>query len=89
MQHKSLASSAMFATVLATSLLLGACNNDDDVGETPVAQEPTEVPATALASTQALVDWAGAQPASETAEPLDIVKAMPPVSDTDEPAAIR
>jgi len=83
MKHNTLALTA----VLATGLLLAACGSDSDVP--PVAQEATEVPASAMASTQALVDWTGAQAPSETMNPLDVVKSMPPVSDTDEPASIR
>jgi len=85
MKHNNLA----FAAVLLAGLLLGACGSGGDAEAPPAAQEATEVPASAMASTQALVDWTGAQAPTDIKEPLDVVKSMPPVSDTDEPASIR
>jgi uncharacterized lipoprotein YbaY len=77
------------AAALAASLMLGACSRNDADAPPPVAQDPTEVPTSAMATTQTLVDWTGAQAASESLDPLGMVSIMPPVSDNDEPATIR
>ncbi len=77
------------AAALAASLTLAACGRNDADTAPPVAQDATEVPASAMATTKTLVDWAGAQPASESLVPLGMAKTVPPVSDSDEPAAIR
>lgn len=86
MQHPLLPRPALLA-LMATSLALAACGGDSDVVEVP--QAPATVPAAALASPQALVDWSQMQPASDTAEPLDLAGVTPPLSDSDEPAALR
>lgn len=87
MQHPTLPRPALLALVAAT-LALAACG-DSDVVEVPQAQAPATVPASALASPQALVDWSKMQPASDSAEPLDLAGVTPPLSDSDEPAALR
>lgn len=73
-----------YAGALLAGLLLSACG-----GGTPVSSESIQVPAAALASPEALVNWTAAQPASETREPLNISAAMPPTSETDEPLPLR
>ncbi len=80
---------APLLALLAGLALTGCFNGDSDGVAPPVAQEPATVPETALSSPQALVDWAGAQPASETQEPLDVSMAQLPVSDDGEPAPLR
>ena len=74
--------------LFAAGLLIAGCGSGGG-GETPVAEEPAQVPAEASTTTQALVAWTGAQAENETIEPLGMTAFMPPVSDTDEPAAIR
>lgn len=70
---------------------LSACGGGDDA-PTPPPTDPTpppvatnEVPASATASVAAFGQYTGSLPASETAEPLDVDKVTPPVSDSDEP----
>ncbi len=75
-----------FTALALTGLLLTACGGDNAPAQVPAANN--EVPASALASPQALVDWSTALATSETAEPLDVQKAMPPTSDTDEPSPV-
>lgn len=70
----------------AAALLLAGCGGggaSDPAPEPPAATN--EVPAAALVSTAALVDWGKALPASDTADPLDLTMAMPPTSETEEP----
>ncbi len=88
MRHLSAPHALTVLALCACAALAGCFDGDSDVAP-PVAQEPATVPASALASPQALVDWAGAQPASETQEPLDVSMAQLPVSDDDEPAPLR
>lgn len=70
----------------AAALLLAGCGGG---GSEPAPPEAVnEVPASALVSTAALVDWGKALPPSETAAPLDLKKAVPPTSETEEPREI-
>jgi len=78
----------VMANALFASLLLAACGGGSTEEPAPMAQEPTEVPASASVSTTAFVNYAGTLASSETKEPLDITKAMPPTSETDEPLPI-
>ena len=47
-----------------------------------------EVPASATASVAAYVQYSGSLAANDTAEPLLVDKVTPPVSETEEPAAV-
>lgn len=78
----------LLAAAAAAVATLAACGGSDDAPAQPPAATH-EVPAAAMASTAALVDWGATLPASETLEPLDIATAMPPVSDTEEPRPLR
>ncbi len=76
----------LLAAAAAAALLVACGGGGGTVAEPPAASN--EVPAAAMASTAALVDWGSSLPRSETADPLDLTKAMPPVSDTEEPRAL-
>ncbi len=76
------------AVTVALPLLLAGCfggSSDEPVAETP----PTEVPASATASTTAFVAYTGSLAASETAEPLNVANATPPTSETEEPQTVN
>jgi uncharacterized lipoprotein YbaY len=74
---------------LSLALLLAACGSDDSDGA-PAAPPLTlsEVPDSALASSQAFVQFVGSLPASDTAEPLRVMDAAAPMNDSEEPAPL-
>lgn len=71
---------------------LSACGGSDDApAPMPPAPPPVvsnEVPASATASPLAYSQYAGTLVASDSAEPLDVDKVLPPTSETDEPVDI-
>jgi hypothetical protein len=74
--------SALFA-----SAVLVACGSD---GDTPVANTPpTEVPASATASTTAFVTFTGSLAPTETGLPLSLTSVMPPTSETEAPQPVH
>lgn len=82
-------------TVLAVSLLAGlsACGGGGDDGGN--AQAPGQnsnaeasVPASAVASTAAFVNYLNTTPANETAEALNAAAVTPPTTDTEEPTNV-
>ena len=74
--------------VLATLTLTACGGNDDEVYLSPVAEDPTLVPASATANATAFSNFAVGLPASDSADPLTVTALVPPTSDTDEPVAI-
>jgi hypothetical protein len=91
MQHsdRTLAGRALAVALLATGL--AGCNGEDAQGMAAAPMPPpasaavTSVPATALASVPAFIGFvAGLQP-DDTHEPLSVMDAAPPVSDSAEP----
>jgi len=74
---------------LSLALLLTACGSDDGDGA-PAAPTLTlsEVPDSALASSQAFVQFVGSLPASDTAEPLRVMDAAAPMNDSEEPVPL-
>ncbi|WP_088279313.1 hypothetical protein [Ideonella sp. A 288] len=78
-------------SLLTLAVALTACGGGDDASPPPPTDPvpppvaSNEVPASATASVGAFGQYVGGLPASDAAEPLDIDKAMPPTSDTDEP----
>jgi hypothetical protein len=80
-----------WSLVVAVSLSMGGCGNgDDDAPPPPPPPPPAEgvVPPEAVASIQAFVAFLQSLLPDDTAEPLQLNGAVPPVSDTDEPADI-
>lgn len=83
------------ACALALAALLAGCGGggEGDAGAgaggggDPVAGAG-EVPASALVSVRAFADFTGMQKADERAEPLDVERAVPPTSETDEPVDV-
>jgi hypothetical protein len=73
---------------LGLALLLAACGGDDDGGAPAPPLTLNEVPDSALASSQAFVQFVGSLPPSDTAEPLAVKDAAAPFSDSDEPAPV-
>jgi hypothetical protein len=76
--------------VMAASLSLAGCGNGDDDAPPPPPPPPAEgvVPPEAVASIQAFVAFLQSLLPDDTAEPLQLNGAVPPTSDTDEPADI-
>lgn len=68
--------------VLTLSTGLAGCFGGDD---TPMPAPSNEVPASATASPTAYSEYAGSLAATDSAEPLDVDKVVPPTSETDEP----
>jgi hypothetical protein len=75
---------------LSVALVLAACGGDDGGGGTPSTPPVTlsEVPDSALASSQAFSQFVGSLPASDTADGLKLKEAAAPVSDSDEPMLV-
>ena len=76
------------APVLVTSLLM-ACGSDGPTSDilVPPPVVSNEVPGSATASTLAYSQYAGSLAASDSSEPLDVSKVVPPTSETEEPIA--
>jgi hypothetical protein len=75
---------------LLATLALAACGgNDDDADQANVADNPGQVPTSATGSATAFSAYVAGLPASDSAEPLALTGLVPPVSDTDEPIAMR
>jgi hypothetical protein len=72
---------------LGLCALLAACGDSPETAEAPAAAA-NEVPASATTSTRAYATFAGSLAPSETHEPLDVTKVVPPTSETEEPQAI-
>lgn len=70
------------------SLALVACGGDDDhpVG---MADDAGQVPASATVSITAFSAYVAGLAADDSAEPLMLTGLVPPVSDTEEPIAVR
>lgn len=82
------------ALALGLAILLSACGGGG--GDAPSASaansgggaDPTAVPSSALASTQAMTAYIGTLPPDDTQEPLTVGAVMPPVSDTEDPVPL-
>jgi hypothetical protein len=70
----------------AAALAVAACGGGG--GNPAPPPVVNEVPASALVSSAALVEWGRALPQNDRAEPLDIRNATLPVSDSEEPRPI-
>lgn len=75
---------------LLATLALAACGGgDDDAPTEVVADDPGQVPDSAAATAAAFSAYVARLPASDSANPLALTGLVPPVSDTDEPIALR
>jgi hypothetical protein len=74
-------------TVVALLLtaLLAACGGSSGSDTMPPPVAGNEVPASAYASTDAFASYVASLAPSDTAEPLDVSKVVPPTSETEEP----
>lgn len=80
-----------WSLVVAAALSMGGCGNGDDDAPPPPPPPPAVegvVPPEAVASIQAFVAFLQSLLPDDTAEPLQLNGAVPPVSDTDEPVDI-
>jgi hypothetical protein len=78
-------------TGLAAAALLTACGGGSGYSGSPDVSQPqssTEVPASAVASSSAMVGYLGALARTELTEPLTVAGLKPTVSETEEPLAI-
>lgn len=76
------------AALSAVVVALAGCGNGDD--DNPPPPPPAdEVPAAALVSTQTFVAFLQGLAPNDTAEPLKLNGAVPPVSETEEPVEIN
>jgi hypothetical protein len=69
------------------ALLLAACS-DSPPAELPPQASINEVPASASASVASYTQYAGSLAKTETGEPLDVNKVVPPTSETDLPLPV-
>ena len=81
------------ALALAGTLALGACGGGSDTpplqaAPAVVASDPDSVPATAMASPEALVSFQQGLAVDDRIEPLSLQQLLPPLSDTTEPMAV-
>jgi ABC-type glycerol-3-phosphate transport system substrate-binding protein len=72
------------ALAAAGSLLLAACGDSPTADLTPQQPQTNTVPASAQANITAWAAYTASLPASDSAEPVDVNGATPPVSDTEE-----
>lgn len=78
------------AALSAVVVALAGCGNGDDDNPPPPPPPPAdEVPAAALVSTQSFVAFLQGLAPNDTAEPLKLNGAVPPVSETEEPVEIN
>ncbi len=75
--------------VCVATLALAACGGNDGDDPVSMADDPGQVPASATGSATAFSAYVAGLPASDSAEPLTLTGLVPPVSDTDEPIAVR
>jgi len=81
----------MLSALMLTAGLAACGGSDDAPAPMPPAPPPVvsnEVPASATASPMAYSQYAGSLLASDTAEPQDLDKVVPPTSETDEPIEV-
>ena len=83
---RNITRNAWVGGLAALVLALGGCGGGGGGYAAPVATD--QVPPEAVASTPALAAFLKALPASDTAEPLRLAGAVPPTSETEEPAEI-
>lgn len=77
------------AALSAVVVALAGCGNGDDDNPPPPPPPADEVPAAALVSTQSFVAFLQGLAPNDTAEPLKLNGAVPPVSETEEPVEIN
>lgn len=78
-----------FVLAGAATLALAACGGGDGGYGMGMADDPGQVPASATASATAFTTYAAGLAPDDSAEPLALAGLVPPVSDTDEPLAVR
>ena len=72
--------------VLALCAGLAACGGGSS--EDPAPALPSEVPASATVSAASYSQFAGSLVKTETGQPLDVNKVVPPTSETEEPLPV-
>lgn len=82
-------SSRTAALACMAALALTACGGGSDDAATPMTEEPGQVPASATVSALAFTTYVLGLPARDDTEPLTLTGLVPPVSDSDEPLALR
>ena len=75
--------------VCAATLALAACGGNDDKHAEGMAEDPGQVPASATASATAFSTYVAGLPPSESTEPLTLAGLVVPLSETEEPIAVR
>ena len=78
---------ALLTLVLANAALVACGDSPAEIVVVPPVVS-NEVPASATASVSAYVQYSRSLAANDTAEPLLVDKVTPPVSETEEPAAV-
>jgi hypothetical protein len=74
--------------LVAAVLTLAGCGGGGGGDNFAVAEDAT-VPVAALTSAEAFSRWLANRPASDTGDPLSLLEAMPPTSETDEPIEVN
>jgi hypothetical protein len=75
--------------VCAATLALAACGGNDDQHAEGMAEDPGQVPASATVSATAFSAYVAGLPTSESTEPLTLAGLVVPLSETEEPIAVR
>jgi ABC-type glycerol-3-phosphate transport system substrate-binding protein len=78
--------SVLMAPLAAALLLVGCGGGGHDV---EVVTDDTTLPPSALESPEAFSRWVANRPANDTSDPLSLVDAMLPTSETDEPIEVN
>lgn len=86
-------SSMTAALALGATLALGACGGGSDApavqgGPAVTASDAGSVPASAMASPEALVSFQQSLAVDDRIEPLSLQQLLPPLSDTTEPVSV-
>lgn len=76
------------AAAAASALLLSACGGGSSDQASAPTEDPTHVPASALASSSAFEHYVGSLAPSDTAPPLDLAGLTMPTSETEAPQAL-
>jgi hypothetical protein len=86
-EHAIMTNKFVCLAPLAAALLLAGCGGGGQ--DVEAVTDDTTLPRSALDSPTAFSRWIANRPASDTSDPLSLLEAMPPTSETDEPVEVN